>query len=218
MKFVKYLALAMMALSLGSCLNNDDDEKGYTVTFSDFLAVGADATSVMTDDDDVLQVSNPSSLKFSDGTIPNRVIANFSMEYDQAGKLKSNYIEIKGAQRCYIVPCVSKEDVDVEKEFKLSTPKSMSMTKKYLNIYVEGYFGSNISENDFHLYVDRVEGANVFLAHTCKPGGSDYGSKALSYLIHPELEKYRSQIVPASGKISIILNNDQSTLITYEWK
>ena len=28
MKFVKYLALAMMALSLGSCLNNDDDEKG----------------------------------------------------------------------------------------------------------------------------------------------------------------------------------------------
>ena len=198
MKFVKYLALAMMALSLGSCLNNDDDEKGYTVTFSDFLAVGADATTVMTDDDDVLQVSNPSSLKFSDGTIPNRVIANFSMEYDQAGKLKSNYIEIKGAQRCYIVPCVSKEDVEEEKEFKLSRPKSMSMTKKYLNLYVEGYFGSNVSETDFHLYVDRVDGANVFLTHTCKA--------------------YRSQIVPASGKISLIINNDQETLITYEWK
>lgn len=218
MKFVKYLAFAMMALCFSACLGDDDEKDTYTVSFSDFLAVGDNGTSVKTDEDSLLQVSNPSALRLPDNTYPDRVIASFNVEYNKSGKPRSKYIEVLAAQRCYTVPCANKEEIDVTTEFKLSRPNALSMTKKYLNVYVEGYFGSSTSEKDFHLYVDRVEGANVFLNHTCKQGGQDYGSKALSYLIHEELEKYRSQIVPAGGKIALIINNDQTAQINYEWK
>ena len=113
MKFVKYLAFAMMALCFSSCLGDDDEKENYTVSFSDFLAVGDNGTTVKTDEDSLLQVSNPSALRLPDNTYPDLVIATFDMEYDKSGKPKSKYIEVQAAQRCYTVPCANKEEIDV---------------------------------------------------------------------------------------------------------
>ncbi|NDW11508.1 hypothetical protein D0T50_01220 [Bacteroides sp. 214] len=163
MKNLKTWAFAMMILFVGttltSCLNSDDSAPQGIAR--GMLSAGG--LYLYTDDGFTLNIQNPTAMKLTDGTYPDRVVIVFSMmdgEDFESGKTKYNvnfdyYSSIMGM-------CEFSEE-PVEQNTPIVALKGLTSGQGYLDVWARYYYDKESALSDFTLYADRVEdGTLVF--------------------------------------------------------
>jgi hypothetical protein len=169
--------ILLVSVSLTSCIDGGDDSSSW-----DFFKYGTVVQSafggvaVYTDDGLTLTLSNPSVIKYTDGTYPTRVAGYYKLatgETLQTGK--TNYTVSFVTGNLIVTKNFNQKPDTIKKSYSITSIDGYYIANSYATVFLSFPYktASNVS---FDMYTQRVGNDTLYVALNYTNGGSDDNS------------------------------------------
>lgn len=170
--------ILLVSVSLTSCIDGGDDSSSSWDLFKYGTVVQSalGGVAVYTDDGLTLSLSNPSAIKYTDGTYPTRIAGYYKLatgETLQTGK--TNYTVSFVTGNLIITKNFTQKPDTLKKNYSITSIDGYYIANSYATLFLSFPYktGSNVS---FDMYTQKVGNDTLYVALNYTNGGSDDNS------------------------------------------